>query len=144
MGANQLLCSFPRVAFGILRSLTDPRAPGRTPPRGLQPLSARASFMAALYARIAIGIDPLSGSRLSVRAQMYAGPSSRTDAADDASVVGRMSAKLFAGCIRTAFEGCAGRKERSMNLVVWLPALFALGLVSMGVCYAFVSACEEI
>jgi hypothetical protein len=31
-----------------------------------------------------------------------------------------------------------------MNLVVWLPALFALGLVSLGVCYAFVSACEEI
>jgi hypothetical protein len=55
-----------------------------------------------------------------------------------------MSAKLFAGCFRTAFEGCAGRKERSMNLVVWLPALFALGLVSMGVCYAFVFACEEI
>jgi hypothetical protein len=55
-----------------------------------------------------------------------------------------MSAKLFAGRFRTAFEGCAERKERSMNLVVWLPALFALGLVSMGVCYAFVSACEEI
>ena len=36
------------------------------------------------------------------------------------------------------------KEERSMNLVVWLPALFALGLVSMGVCYAFVSACEEI
>jgi hypothetical protein len=31
-----------------------------------------------------------------------------------------------------------------MNLVVWLPALFALGLVSMGVCYAFIFACEEI
>jgi hypothetical protein len=36
------------------------------------------------------------------------------------------------------------KEERSMNLVVWLPALFALGLVSMGVCYAFVFACEEI
>jgi hypothetical protein len=55
-----------------------------------------------------------------------------------------MSAKLFAASFRTAFEGCAGRKERLMNLVVWLPALFALGLVSMGVCYAFVLACEEI
>jgi hypothetical protein len=55
-----------------------------------------------------------------------------------------MSANLFAGCFRTAFEGCVGRKERSMNLVVWLPALFALGLVSLGVCYAFVFACEEI
>ena len=31
-----------------------------------------------------------------------------------------------------------------MYLVVWLPALFVLGLVSMGVCYAFIFACEEI
>jgi hypothetical protein len=83
VGANQLLCSFLRAAFAILRALTDQQAPGRAPPRGLQPLSPRASFMAALYARIAIGIDPLSGSRLCLRAQMYAGPSSHSDAADD-------------------------------------------------------------
>ena len=31
-----------------------------------------------------------------------------------------------------------------MNLAVWLPAIFALGLVAMGVCYAFVFACEDI
>jgi hypothetical protein len=31
-----------------------------------------------------------------------------------------------------------------MNLVVWVPAMFALGLVSLCVCYAFVSACEDI
>jgi hypothetical protein len=36
------------------------------------------------------------------------------------------------------------KEERSMNLVVWLPAMFALGLASMGVCYAFVFACEDI
>jgi hypothetical protein len=36
------------------------------------------------------------------------------------------------------------KKERSMNLVVWLPAMFALGLVSLGVCYAFIFACEVI
>jgi hypothetical protein len=36
------------------------------------------------------------------------------------------------------------KKERSMNLVVWLPAMFALGLVSLGVCYAFIFACEDI
>ena len=35
-------------------------------------------------------------------------------------------------------------QERSMNLVVWLPAMFALGLVSLGVCYAFIFACEDI
>jgi hypothetical protein len=31
-----------------------------------------------------------------------------------------------------------------MNLYVWLPALFALGLASLGVCLAFISACERI
>jgi hypothetical protein len=31
-----------------------------------------------------------------------------------------------------------------MNLYVWLPALFALGLAGLGVCLAFVSACERI
>src|ERR1700722_6087906 len=36
------------------------------------------------------------------------------------------------------------KKERSMNLVVWLPAMFALGRVSLGVCYAFIFACENI
>jgi hypothetical protein len=55
-----------------------------------------------------------------------------------------MSAKLSAARFRATFEGCAGRKERSMNVVVWLPAMFALGLVGIGVCYAFVFACEEI
>jgi hypothetical protein len=31
-----------------------------------------------------------------------------------------------------------------MNLVVWLPAMFALGLVSLSVCYVFIFACEDI
>jgi hypothetical protein len=31
-----------------------------------------------------------------------------------------------------------------MNLVIWLPAMFLLGLVSMGLCIAFVKACEVI
>jgi hypothetical protein len=31
-----------------------------------------------------------------------------------------------------------------MNLVVWLPAFFALGVVAMVLCYAFISACERI
>jgi hypothetical protein len=31
-----------------------------------------------------------------------------------------------------------------MNLVVWAPAMFALGLASIGLCYAFVFACEVI
>ena len=31
-----------------------------------------------------------------------------------------------------------------MNLVIWLPAMFLLGLVSMGLSYAFVGACEKI
>jgi len=31
-----------------------------------------------------------------------------------------------------------------MNLAVWLPAMFALGLVVMGLCYAFLLGCEKI
>jgi hypothetical protein len=31
-----------------------------------------------------------------------------------------------------------------MNVFVWLPAMFALGLVSLGLCLAFLDACEHI
>ena len=31
-----------------------------------------------------------------------------------------------------------------MDLTIWLPAMFILGLVSMGLCYAFLIACENI
>jgi len=31
-----------------------------------------------------------------------------------------------------------------MDLVVWLPAMFLLGLGTMILCYAFISACENI
>ncbi len=31
-----------------------------------------------------------------------------------------------------------------MNLIVWLPAMFLLGLTTMLLCYAFITACERI
>lgn len=31
-----------------------------------------------------------------------------------------------------------------MNLVIWLPAFFALGVVAMGLCYAFIDTCDRI
>jgi hypothetical protein len=31
-----------------------------------------------------------------------------------------------------------------MILEVWLPAMFLLGIVAMGLCYAFIDACEKI
>jgi hypothetical protein len=34
--------------------------------------------------------------------------------------------------------------HQAMNLTTWLPAMFLLGLVSMGLCIAFVKACEVI
>ena len=34
--------------------------------------------------------------------------------------------------------------ERPMDLFVWLPAMFFLGLASMGLFVAFVAACERI
>ena len=38
----------------------------------------------------------------------------------------------------------SGKQEAVMNLFVWLPAMFALGIAGMGVCYAFIFACEDI
>jgi hypothetical protein len=31
-----------------------------------------------------------------------------------------------------------------MNLAIWLPAMFALGLLGLGLCCAFLVACEKI
>jgi hypothetical protein len=31
-----------------------------------------------------------------------------------------------------------------MDLTIWLPAMFILGMVTMGLCYAFLIACENI
>jgi hypothetical protein len=31
-----------------------------------------------------------------------------------------------------------------MNLAIWLPALFALGLAALGLLFAFVIACERV
>lgn len=31
-----------------------------------------------------------------------------------------------------------------MNLTFWLPAMFLLGVVVMGLCYLFLKACEKI
>ncbi len=31
-----------------------------------------------------------------------------------------------------------------MNLEIWLPGMFLLGLVAMGLCYLFMKACEKI
>jgi hypothetical protein len=31
-----------------------------------------------------------------------------------------------------------------MNLTIWLPAMFGLGVVTMILCYAFIGACEKI
>jgi len=31
-----------------------------------------------------------------------------------------------------------------MNLLVWIPMMFVLGLVLMGICLLFIKACEKI
>ena len=31
-----------------------------------------------------------------------------------------------------------------MTLIIWLPAMFLLGLMSIGLCYAFIGACEKV
>jgi len=54
--------------------------------------------------------------------------------------------ELFYDCesIDVVSSSYRRRGGGSMNLVVWLPAMFVLGLVSMGLCIAFVTACEKI
>jgi hypothetical protein len=34
--------------------------------------------------------------------------------------------------------------ETALNVYVWVPALFALGLVTMGLLFAFVAACDNV
>jgi len=36
------------------------------------------------------------------------------------------------------------RWSTKMNLAIWLPGMFILGLAAMGLCYAFLLACEKI
>jgi hypothetical protein len=31
-----------------------------------------------------------------------------------------------------------------MNLVIWLPAMFLLGMAGLGLCFVFLRACEKI
>ncbi len=31
-----------------------------------------------------------------------------------------------------------------MNLAIWLPAMFVLGMVMMGLCFLFIEACDKI
>jgi hypothetical protein len=50
-----------------------------------------------------------------------------------------------AGGFDGAIFGAGSEKGLAlMNLVIWLPAMFVLGLAAMGICLAFVSACEVI
>jgi hypothetical protein len=44
---------------------------------------------------------------------------------------------------RQRIRGMA-RKERVMNLVVWLPALFVLGMILFLIAYSVLLACERI
>jgi hypothetical protein len=35
-------------------------------------------------------------------------------------------------------------EEEKMNVAIWLPATLAMGLAGLGLCFAFISACEKI
>jgi hypothetical protein len=83
------------------------------------------AFTRSLFRRLPIGMDRLRRSEIRVRLLK--------------PIPCAFEHRVFA---RLALE--APNKERSMNLVVWLPAMFALGLAGLGLCYAFVFACEVI
>jgi hypothetical protein len=88
------------------------------------------AFTRSLFRRLPIGMDRLRRSEIRVRLLKP------IPCAFEHRVF-----RLLDGA-RLALE--APNKERSMNLVVWLPAMFALGLAGLGLCYAFVFACEVI
>jgi hypothetical protein len=39
---------------------------------------------------------------------------------------------------------CAAKKEEPMNLELWIPITVILGLVTMGLMFAFVVACDKV
>jgi hypothetical protein len=45
---------------------------------------------------------------------------------------------------RRSLSNCRCEKETPMDLTVWLPALFLLGLAALGLMYAFTVACEKV
>jgi hypothetical protein len=54
------------------------------------------------------------------------------------------STETISLCARMSVPQQTRRRSVSMNLAVWLPAMFVLGVVAMGLCYLFLKACEKI
>jgi hypothetical protein len=47
-------------------------------------------------------------------------------------------------CSRLLSNLCPGSARTIMNLTVWIPAMFLLGLITFGVFFAFLMACEKV
>ena len=95
--------------------------------------------MSPLCLTVLIAIDRLRKSRLELHFQ---GP---TRASSVSSSVGPV-VQGTAGRYRWRHFRRAGSEKglALMNLVIWLPAMFVLGLAALGICLAFVPACEVI
>jgi hypothetical protein len=50
----------------------------------------------------------------------------------------------YLGMRKALQPGCLLEVIIQMMLEIWLPGMFLLGLVSMGLCYLFMEACERI
>ena len=94
--------------------------------------------MSPLCLTALIEIDRLRNSRLELRFQ---GPARTLSLSSSAGPVVQGTAGGFDGAI---FDAGSEKGLALMNLVIWLPAMFVLGLAAMGICLAFVSACEVI
>ena len=60
-----------------------------------------------------------------------------------ASLAGMIFALLGALRFIRRSRFCA-TPERAMNLILWLPGLFLLGMIGMGVMFAFVAGCDRV
>ena len=91
--------------------------------------------MSPLCLTALIEIDRLRNSRLELRFQ---GPASSLRVRRDLSCRARREG------FDAPFRAGSEKGLALINLVIWLPATFVLGLAAMGICLAFVSACEVI
>jgi hypothetical protein len=95
--------------------------------------------MSPLCLTALIEIDRLRNSRLELRFQ---GPARTLSLSSSAGPVVQGTAGRFRW---RHFRRRGSEKGLAlMNLVIWLPVMFVLGLAAMGICLAFVSACEVI
>jgi hypothetical protein len=64
------------------------------------------------------------------------------DALSSTAAISEGNQSLFLGIALAGYSSHSG--ENQMDLTIWVPVTFMLGIVTMSLCYAFLIACENI